>query len=211
MTEKFQNKYRIPSARLPGYDYRNEGSYFITICTHNRGRYFGDCQHGMMCLSPIGLIAKQFWLDIPNHFPNTALGAFVVMPDHIHGILNIDKKWNEPFVETHHDASQNSHEVPPNTHDTFPNVHPDLLSETHHDASLQSVNEYFRKLSAPAKSVSTMIRLYKSAVTVESRKWNPEFAWQSRFHDHIIRDHFEYEGITHYIRQNPVNWENNYL
>ncbi len=183
MPEKFQNKYRIQSARLQGYDYRNEGAYFITICTQHRNHYFGECRNGIMCLSALGMLAQQFWFEIPNHFPNTTLGEFVVMPDHIHGILIITEKCEiPPAVETHNYAS--------------PSNDPPVV-KTHNYASLRS---------APAKSVSTIIRAYKSAVTIESRKLDMEFAWQTRFHDHIIRDHFEYERITNYIIRNPSNW-----
>lgn len=91
MQNKFQNKYRIPSARLQTWDYANNGAYFITICTQNREHFFGNIKNGIMQLSEIGKLAAQFWHEIPNHFPMVELGNFVVMPNHIHGILIIDK------------------------------------------------------------------------------------------------------------------------
>jgi putative transposase len=87
MTQKFQNKYRVDSTRLRGYDYRNEGAYFLTICTKDRNHYFGECADGKMQLSPIGKIAHRCWAEIPDHFPNASLGAFIIMPDHMHGII----------------------------------------------------------------------------------------------------------------------------
>ena len=102
MQNKFQNKYRIPSARLQTWDYANNGAYFITICTQNREHFFGNIKNGNMQLSEIGKLAQQFWYEIPNHFPMVELGNFVVMPNHVHGILIIDKTNDEPFVETRH-------------------------------------------------------------------------------------------------------------
>ena len=86
-TEKFRNKYRIPSTRLQNWNYGWAGAYFITICTKNRVKYFGDISHGRMHLSHIGVLADVFWYEIKNHALNVELGAFVVMPNHVHGIL----------------------------------------------------------------------------------------------------------------------------
>ena len=86
--DKFQNKYRIPSARAKWWNYSNNGLYFITICTAGHEHFFGEIVNDME-LSAIGKIALQCWLDIPNHFPFVKLDAFVVMPNHVHGILEI--------------------------------------------------------------------------------------------------------------------------
>ncbi|MCI1265576.1 MAG: hypothetical protein LKG19_03305, partial [Saprospiraceae bacterium] len=89
--EKFKNKYRIPPSRLQTWDYGSNGSYFITICTKNREHFFGEIVDGEMQLNDIGKIAEQYWLEISNHFSFIELGNFVVMPNHIHGILIINK------------------------------------------------------------------------------------------------------------------------
>lgn len=87
----YKNKYRIESARKPGWDYAANGAYFITICTRDRRRFFGDIQNRKMNLSIAGEIAHKFWHEIPDRFPHVQLDAFVVMPNHIHGILVIDR------------------------------------------------------------------------------------------------------------------------
>jgi hypothetical protein len=87
--EKFQNKYRIPSARLQTWDYRWEAAYFITICTHNRQHHFGKVNSGVMHLSPLGVIADIMWHETKHHSRCIQLGGFVVMPNHVHGILII--------------------------------------------------------------------------------------------------------------------------
>ena len=87
--KKYKNKYRISSARLKNWNYRNKSSYFITICTDQRKYFFGTIENGEMYLSKIGLLAHKFWEEIPQHFPHVKLGAFVIMPDHMHGVLTI--------------------------------------------------------------------------------------------------------------------------
>ena len=93
--EKFRDKYRIPSSRLQNWDYSWNAPYFVTICTAKRECYFGDIVNREMHLSDIGKIAQKFWLEIPNHFPFVILDAFVVMPNHVHGIIIIDKPDDE--------------------------------------------------------------------------------------------------------------------
>lgn len=87
MGAKFRNKYRSESIQLQQWDYRWPGAYFITICTQDREHYFGEIANGKMDLSPIGAIADILWYEIKNRAKNVELGAFVVMPNHIHGIL----------------------------------------------------------------------------------------------------------------------------
>src|SRR5690606_6294128 len=96
--KKYQNKYRISSARAPFWDYGWNAAYFVTICTQNRIRWFGEIVETQnfstpkqIQLSEIGKIAEQCWQEIPGHFPFVKLGAFVIMPDHVHGIVIIDK------------------------------------------------------------------------------------------------------------------------
>ena len=75
------------SIRLRGYDYTRAGAYFVTACTHARECLFGQIVGGEMCLSAFGLVADAYWQSIPDHFAGVELDAFVVMPNHIHGIV----------------------------------------------------------------------------------------------------------------------------
>lgn len=77
------------SIRLKEYDYSQPGEYFVTICTKNRECLFGDVMNGKMILNEYGKIAQQFWVEIPNHYPNIELDEFIVMPNHLHGIIII--------------------------------------------------------------------------------------------------------------------------
>ncbi|QNF31572.1 hypothetical protein HUW51_02090 [Adhaeribacter swui] len=79
------------SIRLKGYDYSQAGAYFITLCTHHREHLFGEVKGGEMKLNPFGQIAYENWLKTPQIRPNVALDVFVIMPNHLHGILLIRK------------------------------------------------------------------------------------------------------------------------
>ena len=162
--DKFKNKYRIASARAAFHDYASDGAYFITICTKNRIPWFGAVKNGNMELSAAGRLAWECWLEIPQHFPFVSLGAFVAMPDHVHGIIIIDK--NETGPETRH-------------------------VETRHAASLH---------------LGCVVGGFKSAVTKTSRLHFPEFAWQTRYYDRIIRDNAAFRAITRYIESNIENY-----
>ncbi len=88
--DKFQGQYRIPSARLPDWNYGWAAAYFITICTAARQHFFGEIVNNQMVLNHCGRVAADCWADIPNHFSNAVLDVFIVMPNHIHGILILD-------------------------------------------------------------------------------------------------------------------------
>ena len=83
------------SIRLKEYDYSQEGYYYVTICTKNMERWFGNVVNGKMKLSDIGEIVKFCWHDLPNHYAFCKLDEFVIMPNHVHGIIVIDR---ESFV-----------------------------------------------------------------------------------------------------------------
>ena len=88
--DKFQNKYRIPSARAAWWNYGWPGAYFITICTTGQRHFFGEIIAEKMVLSHIGVLADVFWHDIPIHAKKLELGAYVIMPNHVHGIIVLE-------------------------------------------------------------------------------------------------------------------------
>ena len=101
-SSKFNNKYRIQTNRLAGYDYGQNGFYFVTICTKNREHYFGEIindefDNAYLKSTPIGLIANEYWESIPKHYPFTVLDEYIVMPNHLHGIIGIAKEENAPW------------------------------------------------------------------------------------------------------------------
>jgi putative transposase len=78
---------RRRSLRLPGYDYSQAGAYFITACTHNRAMLFGEVIGGDVRLNEMGTIVQQTWDDLPTHYHGIDLDAFIVMPNHVHGVI----------------------------------------------------------------------------------------------------------------------------
>jgi REP element-mobilizing transposase RayT len=203
--DKFNNKYRIPSARLQSLDYGSNGAYFITICTKHRQHLFGEIYNNEMQLNDSGQLAEKYWLEIPTHFPFIELGNFVVMPNHTHGILIIDKP-DGGIVET------------PNLGDgkMGANVETPKLGEGKIDANVETpklgastaINNIGGKNEKwKPNTIGSIINQYKRIVTINARLIHADFAWQSRFHDHIIRNAKSFEIIQHYIANNPLNWE----
>lgn len=166
MDEKYKNKYRIKSARLPNWDYGSNGMYFITICTQNQEHFFGDIVGGEMQLKEIGEMVETEWLKTfeMRKDMNLQIGEFVVMPNHFHAIIMIgDNEYNT-----------------------------------------QTKN----KFGPQSKNLASIVRGFKSSVTMFARKnGNIDFAWQSRFYDHIIRNKKSFNNITNYIINNPKKWD----
>ena len=164
----FKDTYRIETTRLRGWDYASAGWYFITICTHNRQPFFGWVEDGKMRLSPIGEVARKYWQAIPQHTAgNVALDVFVVMPDHVHGIIVIrDGGDVDVDVETLQCNVSTSTSPPP-----------------------RDPNNPMARISPKPGSLGAIVRSYKSAVSRWcSQNEHSQFAWQSRYYDHIIRD-----------------------
>jgi REP element-mobilizing transposase RayT len=189
MTEnKFKNNYRIPSARAAWYNY-NGGMYFITICTKNREHYFGEIVYdenneAKMNYTELGKIAIECWKSIPLHFPHTEAPLWVVMPNHIHGIIII----NAATVETQNFASRS----------TTPIV------ETQNFASLPPNDG--NRFGPQSKNLASVVRGFKIGVTKYARERGIDFAWQTRYHDHIVRNWNEMNKIADYIENNPARW-----
>lgn len=97
----FRKKYRVETIRRPNWNYAAPGYYFVTICTQERRYYFGNVRDAVMHLSEIGKSAEKQWQDIPNHYDNVTLDEFVIMPNHLHGIIQISgPEWN-PKIALH--------------------------------------------------------------------------------------------------------------
>ncbi len=158
--DKYQNKYRIPSARLQTWDYGVDGAYFITICTKSRIHFFGDMVENQLIASEIGLLANKFWLEIPHHFPFVQLANSVVMPNHIHGVLIIDKGDMGFDVKTPIDV-----ETPMDVVET-----PKL-----------GVSTDGKNMNWKSGNVRVIINQFKRIVTINARKIHVDFGWQPGF------------------------------
>lgn len=206
---KFQNKYRIPSARLENWDYGANGAYFITICTHKMQHYFGQVFEREMQLNELGKLAHELWQEITNQFPYVELGNFVIMPNHMHGILIINKSVsvttrlndNKP-VETRLIAS------PPANANTSSPLNNNDIDPRIIDHEIRVCNGGISGDKNPMlnENISRIIRWYKGRCSFEMRKIHADFRWHSRFHDHIIRNSKSFDTIQTYIENNPSKW-----
>jgi REP element-mobilizing transposase RayT len=185
-TEKSWNKSRVPNFRAQWWDYSHPGEYFITIRTKGQEHYFGQIENGKMELSPIGIIANELWMEIPFHTSNIKLGPYVIMPDHIHGIIQITK--GDVVLGKGH-----AHSLQPQ---------PQPQSQL-----IQGKNRY---QTIGRITISSIIGSFKSAVTKYTHRMGYTFQWQPRFHDRMIRNPQEYHDIAEYIRNNPMKWELNH-
>ncbi len=176
-SDLFRNKYRIPSARATWHDY-NGGAYFVTICTRDMEHYFGEIVGGEMNMTEIGEYVQQCIKNIPQHNTYANVPAFVVMPNHVHLIVIIDDE----------NADSICRDVP-------------------WRVSTFGKNETMQTIANQQGRLSTMIGGFKQSVTRYANVNSISFAWQTRFHDRIIRDHDEMNRIAEYIENNVARWE----
>ena len=182
---KFADKFKLKSSRLNNWDYSTPGYYFITICTYNHNNFFGKIINNKMELSKRGEIVKSELLKTFEIRKNIKLSEWVIMPNHLHILMEIKNQINNN-TETLLDLN---------------NV------ETPCMASLQPKNKYKRLNQKSNQLISKIIQQFKSAVT---RQINPKtifFGWQTRFHDHIIKNEKELLIVKNYIINNPINWQ----
>ena len=197
----FAEKYRIPSTRLRGKNYADAGMYYVTMCTKNRTPWFGNVRDGQMRLTDVGRIVMENWMSIPNHFSHVRLDKFVIMPDHMHGIIRIVSR----MVETcdSHVSKQNN---------TKPHVDMNIYADVH-DSNPETCESHVstKKIPRPTPgSLGSIINQFKSICTKHIRKTHPDFAWQPRYYDHVIRDEQDLERIRWYIKQNPIRWNDEF-
>ncbi|MDO8675430.1 MAG: transposase [Candidatus Omnitrophota bacterium] len=181
MGEKFQNKYRVRSARLKQWDYASVGGYFVTVCVKDRQCVFGNVIGGKMRLNELGKTADQCWQDIPKHFPYVGVDEYVVMPNHMHGIIIIRDVKSMKSVETQH-----------------------CCVSTNTNTNIQLSKTFYHLKSG---SLSVIMRSYKSIVAKTIHRTGLKtFAWQPRFYDHVIRNDVDLNRIRQYVETNPSQW-----
>lgn len=186
MENKYQNYYRIDSIRAQWHDY-DGGTYFVTICTYNREQFFGkivEVEGGnRLFLSEIGRCACETIEKAPKHNPYAIIPTYVVMPNHIHLIAVVDMS----HIETVHAPSQTN------------TVQTNRWKDDIVDEKMQMISRRKNKLSFLVGSI-------KSNITRYANQKGIEFAWQPRFHDHIVRNIDELNNIAVYVENNVANW-----
>ena len=203
--------YNLPQRKSPRatwHDY-NGANYFVTFCTKNRELYFGDVVDGGMELSEIGRWAS-FCIDkIPEINDDVLVLKSVVMSNHVHMILSmpLPMEYDDMWLPQCERLPQCDSPT-----DLAENVCSDIgaVGLPYHDSrnvNNPEINEEMQRRAMRCGRLSHIIGQYKGAVTKYANEHDVTFAWQSRYHDHIIRNQSEMNRIADYIENNPIKWE----
>lgn len=198
MTELFDDRYKIKSLRLSERDYSQPGSYFITICTQDQKSYFGKVVDGDVKLNEIGKIVQDIWSEIPEHFKNVELDICIIMPNHIHGIIRINKSNR---VETSiYGVLQNDSQW-----------HVINQNKWHAINRVSTKKWWFAWNMNPMNnknSLSYIIPWLKWKTSFLIKKHITTFKRQANYYEHVVRNERDLERIRTYIINNPYKRRN---
>ena len=183
-------RYHRRSIRLKGYDYRTPAMYFITIRTYNRNCIFGNINNGRMLLNISGKVVDFTWRDLPNHNPHLRLDEYIIMPDHMHGIIIITK----PCIVKADSVGAGSEPAPttPANKLSFPMIDNRLSIFNRQNPGIPDIIRQFKTFSARRVN--------------DVRKTQGSPVWQRNYYEHIIRNDRTLHRIREYIIWNPCNW-----
>jgi REP element-mobilizing transposase RayT len=190
-------KHHRRSIRLKGYDYSSEGAYYVTTVTLSRECLFGEIIDKEVYLSNYGKIVQKWWESIPIHFPNVELGAFVIMPNHVHGII---------FMSTESRGEVVSPRDNPNRDNQGSIIHEEISRNV--DESMKQDGE-----TPPLhkRTLGQILAYFKYQCTKEMNKIEDAQTitrfWQRNYYEHIIRNEKELKQKTDYILDNPSRWD----
>jgi len=183
MQKRYKGRYRSATTRLRGYDYASAGWYHVVMCTQDRVCWLGDIRNGIVGLSPVGCRAYRNCAAIPDHFDHAVMDAFIVMPNHVHAIIGLTAS------APHHRGSDARSRV---------------ATGNEHTSTEAQANAF-----GPLKpgALPTIVHAYKGSVTRWARRHDaPDFEWQARFYDRIIRNERELIATRQYVLDNPRQW-----
>ncbi len=174
------------SIRLKGYDYSHSGAYFVTTCTQNRECLFGEVKNEKVKLNPVGEMIQEIWEGLPQYHLGFEMGEFVVMPNHIHGIIVLTE-----------------------------NVGVGLRAYPPIETAEPKQKAGQPQRVAPTITLSDIVHHFKSYTTaryrerVENADWPPfpGRLWQRNYYEHIIRSEKSLNKIREYITNNPIRWQ----
>jgi putative transposase len=220
-------KHHRRSHRMKNYDYSRAGGYYLTMNTQYRKWLFGEVIDGVMQLSEAGKMVERVWRELPERFPGIRLDAWVVMPEHFHGVILIEgedlglKKGGDLGLK------KGDHEDRPNRQRRgrgagdfkigvfdMPRGDPRDRPIGPEDSLGPGSNSSLRPHGTLEGSIGRMIQAFKSITTVEyiagvkGKGWRsfPGRLWQRDYHDHIVRNQRDLERIRKYIADNPMKW-----
>lgn len=187
------DKHHRRSIRLQGYDYSQSGLYFVTICMQNRACLLGEIQMGQIKLNSAGEMIYRWWNALPDKFPSVVIDAFVVMPNHFHGIIVITDNpvGADPCVCPNPPVCPNDD-----------NSDRAKVKGAHAGAPLPTMVQWFKTMTT-----NEYIR------GVKNLGWEPfnKRLWQRNYYEHIIRNEESLQHIREYVHTNPLKWEEDQL
>ena len=183
--------------RAEWHDY-NSGIYFVTICSKDKQHIFSKIKDSIMILSDIGKIVERCILDISNHHTNVELWNHVIMPNHIHMVINVG---TQPApVGTRYIASEQPMQTAgQNMGCLRAPRHGEPCEDFHHNCSLAVVVGTF-------KAAVTRLLRTRCIASLQQRQQQIQTVWQPRYHEHIIRNQRAFENIMNYVDTNIENW-----
>ncbi|MDR2731840.1 MAG: transposase [Fibromonadaceae bacterium] len=217
------NLHHRHSIRLRDYDYANAGAYFVTVCLNQRipewqldadkiatanfeFPTFGKIENDVMILNDCGKMVQQLWNEIPQYRQGIKLGEFVIMPDHIHGI-----------IETHNDNKCRGAIYRAQKRDVALNHSIQYrIGKTTSQGAINrtpTMDGGFATAKNPMlnQNLSNIMRWFKGRTAFECRKMDCRFKWQRNYWEHVIRNEAEHSKITKYIHNNPILWGKKHL
>ena len=193
---KFDSKiHHRHSIRLKGYDYSQSGAYFVTLVTWQRECLFGEIVDGEMVLHRYGQIVRDAWFDLRNHYRHLDLGAFVVMPNHAHGIIALIND-GEPLRNGRGGSLMLGETIL--SDESRAGIEPLPTSQTRPYVTAK-----------PRHGLPEIVRAFKSfsARRINRLRHTEGIpVWQRNYYEHIIRNESEMDRISRYIESNPSSW-----
>ncbi|MCP4651931.1 MAG: transposase [Candidatus Omnitrophica bacterium] len=191
--------------RIPKHNYSTPGQYFVTILTCNRKNVFGVIENNLMLFNEFGFVADEIWRQIPARFPESELDKYIIMPNHIHGIINIvgaihespDDKSNNKYRSFTNKIPKNNNKINHNDNSIRAiqtrAIHESPLQHKRRNMTLSKTIGYFKMQTA--KQINILKNTPRQPV------------WQRNYHDHVIRNDKSINKIREYIVNNPINWQ----
>ncbi len=207
-------RHRRRSIRLPGHDYSRPGAYFVTLCAHGGRCLFGEVEGGEVKLSAAGRAMRAAWEELPNHYPHVRLDAFVVMPNHVHGIVCLLPDGAPPADPAAPDPAWAGTRPAP----TWVGAARSQNGSSLAGVGAPLVGAQPRHAGAtgtkPTRTLGEIVGAFKSRSTlayirgVRQAGW-PRFhrrVWQRNYWERVIRDEHELDLARRYIIENPLRW-----
>ncbi len=174
-------KRRKNTLRFEGYNYSNSGAYFITICSYKKENIFGDIENGLMHLNNIGKIIQDCWYQITENNNNVKLDDFVIMPNHIHGIIRI--------VGAIHESPEEN------------------INARRNNGVIRELPLRNERRTMLLSKIIGRFKMNTSKLINKIHNSKGSHNWQRSYYDHIIRCEEDLNNTKQYIQNNPFNWE----